>query len=62
MEVRDPKGKAVKCCAFTTASCRTEEPAEMRNHPSYVVQTRDKSQAVCSAAEAVPQQRAVDDQ
>jgi len=51
----------VKFFVATTASCRTDEPAQMRNHP-LVGQTPDKSLAACSEVEAVQQQRADDDQ
>ena len=51
----------VKFFVATTAACRTEEPAEMRNHPSFAAKPSDESQAVGSEVEAVQQQRADDD-
>ena len=61
-EVRPSEKCPVKFCATTIAPCRTEEVAQMRNHPPLVRQTPDKSPAACSEVEAVPQQRADDDQ
>jgi hypothetical protein len=46
----------VKFFVATTAACRTEEPAQMRNHPPSVAKPPDKSLAVRSEVEAVLQQ------
>jgi hypothetical protein len=61
-KAREQRKSPVKFYASTIARCRTKEGAQMRNPPSFVHKSPDRSQAVRSEVEAVIQQWADDDQ
>jgi len=59
-EATPSESRPVKFCGDTIAAGRTEEAAKPRNHPPFLENNPDKSQAACSDVEAVHQQRAED--